>query len=134
MPNGANVLGLAVEKLKQHHPVKGWCQHFTDWAITKVSPSHTLPDAPTALLSLHILKADPAKYGYTAVHDLNSHPYTLVYFGNCGGHPTHIPGAGSEFCGHVGIYSRADGMIYSSYHYKYGPYWDARKAGFFVPI
>ena len=124
-----DILRDAAELLKHEKDAKGWCQRFTDRAITKISPSHSLPDASTAKRSLHLMKKNPGKYGYRAVHDLDR-PYTLVYFDNCGGHPKFAP---EEWCGHVGIYCKATKMIYSSVDYKMSPAWMKKRAGFYVP-
>lgn len=133
--NGQQILGGAVKKLMGMHDVRGWCQRYTDLAITTVSARHSLPNAATALRSLHLMKQDPAKYGYQAVHDLKAQPFCVVYFHGCGGHPQHLADAGpKEVCGHVGIYSRATGIIYSSKDYAMTPYFQQRVAGAFVPV
>jgi len=126
-----NVLHDAVQLLKSQKNLQGWCQRFCDRALTKVSPRHSLPDASTALRSLALMKKDPSRYGFKRVHSLDGQPYTLVYFERCGGHPSF---AEDEWCGHVGIYCRADGKIYSSTDYRLNQWWLDRRAGYFVPV
>lgn len=132
---GQQILGKAVQKLMYRHDLKGWCQRYTDQALTDVAPQRSLPNAATALRSLHLMKQDPAHYGYVPVHDINGQPYCLVYFDRCGGNPQHLADARlGEVCGHVGIYSRDTHIIYSSKDYGMTPYFMARVAGAYVPM
>ena len=121
----------AVLYLKRMPSKVGQCLGYCRGALATIGLRLPPPQVPhsTALINYHLLAADPAAYGWIRVNQPDAHQILLSYFGNCG---TETTDDGARIvCGHVAL--KLGNTLYSSDDYTWGPYWEQRLLGFFIP-
>lgn len=128
------LLPQAIAALLRRPNVPGQCLGYVRSAVAGIGlslpPASLLIDQTghsTALACYRELVKDPAKYGWVKVEQPGAHPCKLAFFDRCG-----VENNGALIAGHIAL--RQGNTLYASNDYSWGPYWESRLLGYFIPL